>query len=56
MVKWQDYRFKNICKKHDIKIGTIEDLISRRKNENLLVRSYEKSFNSPITGHGDNSL
>ena len=42
---------KIFAKKHDIKIGTIEDLISyRRKNENLLVRSYEKSFNSPITG------
>ena len=42
---------KIFAKKHNIKIGTIEDLISyRRKNENLLVRSYEKSFNSPITG------
>ena len=39
------------AKKHNIKIGTIAELISyRRKNENLLVRTYEKPFNSPITG------
>ena len=39
------------AKKHNIKIGTIADLISyRRKNENLLVRTYEKPFNSSKTG------
>ena len=42
---------KKFAKKHNIKIGTIADLISyRRKNENLLVRTYEKPFNSSTTG------
>ena len=42
---------KIFAKKHGIKIGTIADLISyRRKNENLLVRIYEKPFNSSTTG------
>ena len=39
------------AKKHGLKIATIADLISyRRKNENLLVRTYEKPFNSSVTG------
>ncbi len=42
---------KKFAKKHGLKIGTIADLISyRRKNENLLVRTYEKPFNSSTTG------
>ena len=42
---------KKFAKKHGLKIGTIADLISyRRKNENLLVRTYEKPFNSSVTG------
>ena len=42
---------KKFAKKHGLKIGTIADLISyRRKNENLLVRTYEKPFNSSMTG------
>ncbi len=42
---------KKFAKKHNLKIGTIADLISyRRKNENLLVRTYEKPFNSSTTG------
>ena len=42
---------KKFAKKHKLKIGTIADLISyRRKNENLLVRTYEKPFNSSKTG------
>ncbi|MDC3063246.1 3,4-dihydroxy-2-butanone-4-phosphate synthase [Alphaproteobacteria bacterium] len=42
---------KKFAKKHDIKIGTIADLISyRRKTENLLVRTYERLFNSFTTG------
>ena len=42
---------KKFAKKHNLKIGTIADLISyRRKHENLLVRSYEKPFNSSKTG------
>ena len=42
---------KKFAKLHDIKIGTIADLISyRRKNENLLIRTFEKPFNSSTTG------
>ena len=42
---------KIFAKKHNLKIGTIADLISyRRKNENLLARTYEKPFNSSTTG------
>ena len=42
---------KKFAKKHGMKIGTIADLISyRRKNENLLVRIYEKTFKSLTTG------
>ncbi len=42
---------KKFAKKHNLKIGTIADLISyRRKHENLLVRSYEKPFDSKKTG------
>ena len=42
---------KKFAKKHSLKIGTIADLISyRRKNENLLVRTYEKPFDSLVTG------
>ncbi len=42
---------KRFAKKHNLKIGTIADLISyRRKNENLLSRTLEKTFNTSSTG------
>ena len=42
---------KIFAKQHKLKIGTIADLISyRRKNENLLVRNFEKPFKSTTTG------
>ena len=48
---------KKFAEKHGLKIGTIADLISyRRKNENLLVRTYEKPFSSSSTGLENNSL
>ncbi len=39
------------AKKYDLKIGTIADLISyRRRHENFLKRTFEKSFDSKSTG------